>query len=657
MKQIISLFFFIFTICISFAKEPKAKEPKTVEALAQFLVTDAKSDSAKVEKIHTWITNNIAYNYKQTESDKCYKYESAETVLKSRKALCTGYVRLMQAMLSEVGIESQLVPGYTYAFKQFYQPDVLLDNHAWITIKIDGEWKMADPTWDAGYIGSLAAEKLLKKLEKKNEKIALKNTKLISQGKDTLEVLNVDSILTAENPTGKMGFISEPNDEWFIGDENAFLMRHLPANPMWQLRRDTISLHHFLSADSLLKSKLVNDNESNGSYNFESNIKAFGEMNVLDQALFMGADAYAYNPKNHRVKAYYYYYYLSILNDKEIQKHIKGLDLSKSFRLRTAMMQIMDSTVHYAKLGEKLEKERYKDLTTYYKTINKSSQTNNKVFSKMAEKGLKWNDKAIASIEKRQLKIEKEYTKLEPLAIANSLPKAEVIQWGGHPLTTETQAYVDTIKQKVNEWIKLTEEYKALVDSSGLERAYELMTFNNYLLQRRSAFLAHKSLNFNDYIDTVDVIVLNNLDGIEEIYTAQLEIEMFNDEAYKILNSLSSFIQSQSEQLSMWVNKGVIANTKELENYAQANFIRISMLHYNLSISAYEHNIWLQEGLMSIVDEWSEFEQLALSQERLTIDKNDYLLEQAEHDHKREEDLCETIQDKVESWEKIVTGK
>lgn len=658
MKYLISILLFTLFVGTSFSKEPKEKEPKTVGALAKYLVADAKSDSAKVEKIHTWITNNIAYNYKQTESDKCYKYESAETVLKERKALCTGYVRLMQAMLAEVGIESQLVPGYTYAFKQFYKPNVLLDNHAWITININGEWFMADPTWDAGYIGSLAAEKFLKKLEKKNEKIALKNDKLLSKGKDTVSVLNIDSLLTAKNPTGKMGFISEPNDEWFLTDGSKFLMRHLPANPMWQLRKDTISLSHFLLPDSVLKSKLKEVDPSNNGFDYLAEVQQFGQLNVLDQALYMGADAYSYNPKNHRVKAYYYYYYLSILNDKEIQKQIKNLDLSKSFRLRTAMLQIMDSTVYYAKLGETLEKERYKDLTSYYKSINKSSQTNNKLFVKAAEKGLKWNDKAISTIEKRQLKIDKEYSKLEPVAIANSLPKENVIEWNGkEKLTDETRKYVHTIKQSVREWITVTDEYKALVENSSLERAYELMAFNNYLLQRRSAFLAHKSLNFNDYIDTIDAVVTANLDSLENIYTSQLEIEAFNDKAYKIINNLSAYIISQSEQMTLWVEQGIVSDVQEFDAYAQANLVRMMMLQYNMSKTAYEHNIWMLEGLVTIVDEWSEFENLALSQEKLTLDKNEYLLEQAEHDHKREEDLCETIQEKVEEWEKIATGK
>lgn len=147
------------------------------------------------------------------------------------------------------------------------------------------------------------------------------------------------------------------------------------------------------------------------------------------------------------------------------------------------------------------------------------------------------------------------------------------------------------------------------------------------------------------------------MDSLENIYTSQLEIEAFDDKAYKIINNLSAYIISQSEQMTLWVEQGIVSDVQEFDAYAQANLVRMMMLQYNMSKTAYEHNIWMLEGLVTIVDEWSEFENLALSQEKLTLDKNEYLLEQAEHDHKREEDLCETIQEKVEEWEKIATGK
>src|SRR5690606_37040528 len=91
-----------------------AKIRKSIPLLTTHLTADKRSDEAKVEAIYTWITENIAYDYDLLQSEKYIVGVDPSKILKSRKALCSGYVELMRAMLYEAGIQSETVTGYIH---------------------------------------------------------------------------------------------------------------------------------------------------------------------------------------------------------------------------------------------------------------------------------------------------------------------------------------------------------------------------------------------------------------------------------------------------------------------------------------------------------------------------------------------------------------
>lgn len=653
MKHYLLLVPFFLAVFTASAQKPKkddkidSKIEKSVEALANFLVKECTTEEDKVKAIHIWITHNIAYDYKLIEGDKSFKYESPSSVLKDKKALCTGYVRLMREMLAEVGILSVYVPGYTYAHKAHYKPKILLDNHAWIAIKINGEWKMADPTWDAGFIGSTAAEKMRQKLERKNEKIQKKNLKLIENQKDTLEALDVDSILSVKNPTGKPGFIFRPSEDWFLRDINEFTMRHLPANPMWQLREDIISVPDFLEADSTLKKILAKQEQK--TFDFTTEIDSFLNKTFIEQIAFMGTDAYNFYSENKRVKAYYYYYFLSIIHEKEIQKQIKDFDLSQTYRLRRMVNQITDSTLYYAKLGGKIEKERYKALSGFYKTIDKSSQTNGKYFVKMATKNLGKNDKVILALNKKSEKLPGQIEKLQSAGGQYFKPNELQFEWiANKEVPPLVQTVVDSVEAIKMRWQTAVNTWEKRLESSPLQEVYNLVYFNNYLLERRLVFLGHKSIGFNDHIDTVDYLVKANLDTITSLYTTDIKEEMLLDDAYKTLKEMDAYQKSVVLELG----KSNLTEPEQAELLRFANKQLVHMYSQQLVVAqdALAHNEWMLGGLQKLSNASSKFLKLAEAQEKFTLEKNEYLVEQAEHQHKREEDLADIIQKKVKIW-------
>lgn len=127
-------------------KNPKEFLPQ----LVAFLTNGAQSDFAKVKTFHDWICDNIAYDAEMYFSGRIFA-QDYESVVKKRKAVCSGYAACINAMCSLSGIESKTISGFSkgYGFsgKIGSYPD-----HDWNAVKINGRWYLLDATWDAGYL-------------------------------------------------------------------------------------------------------------------------------------------------------------------------------------------------------------------------------------------------------------------------------------------------------------------------------------------------------------------------------------------------------------------------------------------------------------------------------------------------------------------------
>ncbi len=99
----------------------------------QAIVDDIKQQSvgmSNLEKVilaHDYVAKNCTYS---TSGNLTY---TAAGALVNGKALCAGYARAMILLLQEMGIESEMITNST---------------HAWVVLKLNGNWYHADPTWD-----------------------------------------------------------------------------------------------------------------------------------------------------------------------------------------------------------------------------------------------------------------------------------------------------------------------------------------------------------------------------------------------------------------------------------------------------------------------------------------------------------------------------
>lgn len=161
---------------------------QTVDELTESLTKGIENDSLKVVRIYDWVTKNIVYDNhfirNRIEGDTTLLQEPYNVVAR-KKAVCGGYSKLIKTMCRQVGIESEIVYGWTKDFRGVFDQQ----EHAWNVVKINNKWYVLDATWGAS--GADAAKK------------------------------------------------------YFLTDPSVFLENHYPHDPMWQLTNPPIGFDCF----------------------------------------------------------------------------------------------------------------------------------------------------------------------------------------------------------------------------------------------------------------------------------------------------------------------------------------------------------------------------------------------------------------------------
>lgn len=98
------------------------------------------TDLQKAEKINRFIIDKLTYNevgltvdVYQLQSPSGYWQNTWPAAYEMNTALCSGYAELFDVMAKLAGLECRVVSN---------------DVHAWNTVKLNGEWKHFDTTWN-----------------------------------------------------------------------------------------------------------------------------------------------------------------------------------------------------------------------------------------------------------------------------------------------------------------------------------------------------------------------------------------------------------------------------------------------------------------------------------------------------------------------------
>jgi len=115
-----------------------AAERETEDFFKQFTIHESMSDARKVRIIHDTINKLFSYDHTLINLNS----ELLAAIKHKNKIVCAGYAGIFDLACKQYGIESEEVTGMA---------NDGMGNagmHAWNRVKIDGEWKYIDCTWD-----------------------------------------------------------------------------------------------------------------------------------------------------------------------------------------------------------------------------------------------------------------------------------------------------------------------------------------------------------------------------------------------------------------------------------------------------------------------------------------------------------------------------
>ena len=124
--------------------------------LAYSLTSPFPSETEKARAIFTWLHHNIAYDAASFFSGNLPS-QSPSNTLHSGLAVCEGYAGLFSHLAGLAGLQAHKVSGHGKGYgHQSLNPGQpaprFRGNHAWNCVMMDGEWRLIDACWGAGYL-------------------------------------------------------------------------------------------------------------------------------------------------------------------------------------------------------------------------------------------------------------------------------------------------------------------------------------------------------------------------------------------------------------------------------------------------------------------------------------------------------------------------
>lgn len=242
------------------------------EKLAKRLTEKLESDSEKVCAIYGWITSHIKYDIDKAAAYD-FKRNSAEMVLKKRKAICLGYSDLFNTLCKYSDITSVGVIGYVKNGGYDQGDSFFYSHHIWNAVLVDGEWRLCDATWDAGYIE------------------AVRRT---WKGK----LIYIFTLGRKNYYYFKPRFRQKPGSAYFLKTGNYFSYDHLPAQPMWQLMDTLITMKQWEQDSACYYGKRKPENYGL-SDQYDNERRAFANKNDRDQFIQAGYESFAFQKRNY----------------------------------------------------------------------------------------------------------------------------------------------------------------------------------------------------------------------------------------------------------------------------------------------------------------------------------------------------------------------
>ncbi|MBS1531756.1 MAG: hypothetical protein JSU01_15725 [Bacteroidetes bacterium] len=244
-----------------YAKNAPEEVTQDIDKLVDYLKLPGTNQRDVVKTFAYWIMQNISYDINAFFSNT-FNPDGVTGTLRNRKGVCQDYSELFKAMCDRVGVPCYIISGFAKAFNYKPGDQFAKSNHSWNMICLDGNYSLLDLTWSSGYI------------------------------------MYVDD---------NWKYFIHPDITQCFTKPEAFVEKHLPSDPKWQLLHYPVSMQTFLSTDDhalMLK-------DSSYYFNYADSLSNFFKLSDEARELKSAEDAYRFYPV---ISDYAYHYYNIAVN-------------------------------------------------------------------------------------------------------------------------------------------------------------------------------------------------------------------------------------------------------------------------------------------------------------------------------------------------------
>jgi hypothetical protein len=568
MKRVAAIVLFLSLSASVFSQEMfsffnREKEPETVEELTNKLVAGISNDSLKVRKIYTWITSNVSYDYNVYMSGQPIRYQSPELVYRRRKTTCTGYSNLMVSMLETAGIPAYTVEGFTHDFVLGLDSSKLASDHAWVAFSLNGNWHVADPTWDAGDIGimrSMSTEVTKKTIWQRLRSFKLKNIFKKKSKKKTTKMS------TRTKVSYKIGFTRLPTTEYIFTDPDVFLKTHLPNMAHVQMKSALVTVEQFCDSSHSLGERYY---DQKGSFNFNQLNDAYYKLEIPERLLWISDSSLNYHYLNHGDKS---------INAHNYLVHFYG-GRTNTRHLLEKYCSIADSVILHGNLAIQVNRNEFKkkriEFSKAFTAEKKFNQAqliqvnyirshiarNTEIYRKCRER---MKLKELVTIGKWEQRIHEKYgNSSSPILKPSNDTLLKV-----NEMTRVINAYRDTVT-----YFQEKEKKEGHTFISSLSNGFyaaQMSMFNDAVLQYEGVFLNEKALLEKDRQ------VADSLAILTGIMRDSINAYLSNRRSFSYIMKLDQEIKKQANiYLAMEKKDSVFKST---ENQKYANLVLLNLL-------------------------------------------------------------------------------
>jgi len=637
--------------------QKKDKIPRKIrtspELLSNYVTKNCTSDQMKADSIYCWIINNIDYDYDVVTSSNPLHGQTSEEVLKKKETICFGYAELLIEMLAYQGIEATRIEGYTRDYDPEYEYTLINSDHAWVAINLNGKWQLADPTWDAGYIGRIPRkEKTYPKRWTKDRTFKKEQKREKWEKKIKRKMKAFDEREKAKDPyTDKIGFVRDTSLKYYLAHPDSFILTHLPEIPEWQLREHTLRMDQFCQPEDSVRmalSKPLGD-----VINYNTMIDEYMGKSIIEQWQYNADKGIEYNPENHSVVAVNYYNIVGVFLDTELKKRIKKLSNIAERPIWEELIEKADTAIVHAKLAEKQTKELNKQERDFYKDSFKSEATSQKAMNKHAEKLLKEVEDLEEEIAESNEKLN-DYAQYAGERLAEYQMYRDRFPEKGEPdasrRSEEMQKILDVFNAKCETADSTMDAFEEYLGASALQGVMDHIVEAEYQNRWANAYVSAFSIAVASDIAKHDSAAVHELELARMVLEDSVEAELFPRDVINSVKDIERYIKSQRKEMRELAEDGKAFNLDDYNRMFWAKYHQRLERCADIMGRSRSRNAFLATNLRVVEEGLDYVEASAKSLDDSREKRNEHLYENLEKEGERGEKLFKTIQTDAKAW-------